>query len=188
MPRLGGEQPGDLAVVLRRRDGCERREPGQLDLSVVFNPPGGAAGFQKQIVVETFADLSLKTAAPNFVAAQINPNSKLIRVPANYVPPATTPAGFPTAPAMFPDSGVLNLLDLGSPAVTFLVLQATDPASWPAYFGVSAQASPNPASFDLQVMYNPASGGVGVALPVAVERYAQLHWPARPLPSIPPRD
>ena len=76
-----------------------------LDLAVVYNPPGGAAGIQKQVVVEQFTDLSLNTADPNYAATAINSASQLIRVPASYVPPATPPAGFPATPTMLSNTG-----------------------------------------------------------------------------------
>ena len=145
-----------------------------FDLSVVYDPPGGAAGLSQQVVVEQFTDLSLGVADPNFVATRINADSALLRVPASYVPPATAPASYPAAPTMLRNTGTVDLQDLGSPAATYLTLEAFQPADWESRFGVSAQPSANPALFDLQVVYAPASGGVGVTLPVTVEQFANM--------------
>jgi hypothetical protein len=149
--------------------------PANLDLAVVYNPPDGAAGIHAQVVLEKFTDLSLNSADPNYVATQINSNSKLISVPATYTPPAGPLAGFPAAPAMLSNTGTINLQDLSSPAVTYLTLEANNPEDWPQLFGVLAQANAqNPSQFDLSVVYDPASGGVGVALPVKVEIFTGL--------------
>ena len=142
--------------------------PAHFDLSVIYNPPGGAAGIQQRVVVEEFTDLSLQPADPNYVATRINSTSKLIEVPAGYVPPGSPPAGFPATPTMLPNSGTVDLQDLGSPAGTYLTIEATNPSGWTPLFGVTAQPGPNPVLFDLQVVYAPPSG------PVAVEKFANL--------------
>jgi hypothetical protein len=145
--------------------------PANFDLSVIYDPPGGL----KQITVEAFQDLSLTPADPNYAPTQINSLSKLIAVPSSFVPPATPPLGYPATPAMLSNTGSVNLQDLSSPAVTYLIIQATNPGGWPSVFGVAAQASANPSNFDLQVVYDPqASGGVGVSIPVTVESFAGL--------------
>ncbi len=149
--------------------------PANIDLSVVYNPPGGAAGIHAQVILEKFTDLSFNAADPTYLVPQINNGSKLIRVPASYTPPVGPLAGFPAAPTMLANTGSVNLADLGSPAVIYLSLIAADPSAWPPQFGVLAQAnSQDPALFDLSVVYDPASGGIGVTLPVAVERFAGL--------------
>ena len=148
--------------------------PPNFDLSVVYNPPGGAAGIKKQIVVEQFTNLSLKPADPRYVVTQINAVSQLIRVPASYVPPATPPSGFPASPTMLRDAGPIALQDLSATPVTYLTLEAANPSSWTHRFGVAAQARPDPSLFDLQVVYDPTSGGLGVALPVTLEEFTNL--------------
>jgi Baseplate J-like protein len=149
--------------------------PPNFDLSVVYNPPGGAAGIHAQVVLEKYANLSLNTADPNYVKTQINGSSKLISVPASYTPPTGPPAGFPAAPTMLANTGSVALQDLSSPAVTYLILEAAAPANWLQLFGVLAQANAqDPTHFDLSVDYDPASGGVGVALPVTVESFTDL--------------
>jgi hypothetical protein len=149
--------------------------PPNFDLSVIYNPPGGAAGIHAQVVLEKFTNLSLDEADANYVVKQINGISQLISVPASYTPPAGPPAGFPAAPTMLANTGSVNLQDSSSPAMTFLVLEATATANWPQLFGVLTQANAqDPANFDLAVVYDPSSGGVGVALPVTVESFTDL--------------
>ena len=57
--------------------------PGIFDLSVVYNPAGGAAGFptQQSTVVEKFTNISVNTTDRNYVTRTINANSNLIQVP-----------------------------------------------------------------------------------------------------------
>lgn len=154
-----------------------------IDLSVVYNPLEGTVGSPVQITLERFTNLSFNAANANYVALQINSLSRLIRVPANYIPPATAPSSFPATPTMLPNTGTVNLQNLGSPPVTYLTLQATTPTGWPQAFGVLAQAIQQEPSdgtqqglsaFNLAIVYCPTSGGVGVTLPVTVEQFAAL--------------
>jgi hypothetical protein len=146
-----------------------------IDLTVVYNPPGGAAGLHAQVIVEKFSDLSLNSADPNFVVTRINGISRLIAVPSSYVPHAGPLAGFPMAPSMLTNSGSINLFDLSSPPIDYLTLQANNPAAWPQLFGVLAQTdAQNSSQFDLSVVYDPGSGGLGVTLPVVIESFAGL--------------
>jgi hypothetical protein len=147
--------------------------PTHLDLSVVYNPPGGGGGILAQVTVEKFIDISLNSGDPNFAPKVINPQSHLIQVPASYQPPASPPAGLPAAPTMLPNAGSVTLLDLSSKP--YLTLQATDPTGWRANFGVSTQPNAQDSSqFDLKVLYNPPTGGIGVTLPVTLEQFIQL--------------
>jgi hypothetical protein len=149
--------------------------PANLDITVVYNPPGGAAGIHAQVAVEKFTDLSLNSADSNYVVTQINANSVLIRVPASFTPPTGPLAGLPAAPTMLANAGAVDLKDLGSPSVTYLRLEPNDPANWSPFFGMLAQPNAqHPSRFDLLVEYDPASGGVGVALPVIVENFTGL--------------
>ena len=149
--------------------------PPNFDLSIIYNPPGGAAGIHAQIVVEKFSNLSLNSADPNYVVTQINGASELIQVPSTYVPPIGPLGGLPATPTMLQNTGAVNLQDLRSPAVIYLTLQPNNPASWPLLFGVQAQVNAqNAAHFDLSIAYDPASGGVGVTLPVTVEQFTDL--------------
>ena len=70
--------------------------PANFDLSVVYNPPGGAPGLAPPPVVETITDLSLAAADPNFAVTKVNAQSRFINVPAP--PPGPAPAGFPARP------------------------------------------------------------------------------------------
>jgi hypothetical protein len=147
--------------------------PLNFDLTVVYIPPGGAAGILAQVPVEKFTNLSLKPADPNYVAARINAGSRLIQVPQTYVPPAGPLAGFAAAPVMLSITAPVDLTDLGT--TKFLTLQPLDPVHWPPLLAVTAQANGlDPTRFDLTVLYNPTSGGAGVTLPVAVERFTDL--------------
>jgi hypothetical protein len=148
--------------------------PAHFDLTVVYNPPAGAAGIQAQVPLETFADLSLNPADPNYAATQINASSRLIRVPATFVPPGAPPSAFPAAPTMLTNTGAVNLLDPGNPATTYLTVEAANPSAWPQFFGIKTQANAQDATrFDLSVVYDPPSA-VGVVLPVTVELFADL--------------
>ena len=145
--------------------------PANLDVIVVYNPPGGTALIQKQIAVEQFTDLSLNQADSNYVASQINAASQLMQVPASYVPPATPPSGFPSTPVMLPNTGSVNLQDLAS--TTYLTLEARNPSGWSAFFGVTATPGSSASLFNLEVVYNPPVG-VGVSLPVTLENFTNL--------------
>ena len=156
--------------VLTRKNSSD---PANTDLLVVYNPPGGAQGVPSPVTIESFTNLSFNKTDSNYVATQINSLSKLIQVPASYVPPASTPSGYPAAPVMLPNTGALNLLDTS--AVPYLTVEATNPAVWPQYFGVLSQGNQQkPDVFNLVVVYNPSSGGVGVNLPVTVELFSDL--------------
>ncbi len=149
-------------------------DPANFDLAVVYDPASGGTGIHKLVAVEKFTNLSLNTADPNYVVTQINGVSQLIQVPASYTPPAAAPAGFPLTPMMLSNTGPVNLQDMGSPAETYLTLEAANPSTWAVLFGVTAQPNTNPLFFDLDVVYDPASGGLGVALPVILEEFNAL--------------
>src|SRR5260370_15264422 len=74
--------------------------PADFDLSVVYDPSGGGAGIHKLIAVEKFGNLSLHPAAPHYVVTHITRTSKLIQVPASYIPPPVPPPGFPLTPPL----------------------------------------------------------------------------------------
>jgi hypothetical protein len=147
-------------------------DPTKFDLSVVYDPSTGGSGINKLVAVEKFTALSLHSADPDFVVTRINGHSRLIEVPTSWVPPSTPPVGFPLTPTMLSNSAPVNLQDTSS--ATYLTLQPTDPTQWPVLFGVQAKPSANPVFFDLTVNYNPASGAIGVALPVVFESFTNL--------------
>src|SRR5271166_2924462 len=164
--------PQSFGVVVSVNAG----DPANFDLAVVYDPPGGGSGVHKLVTLEKFTDLSLKNPTdPNYVVTQINGVSKLIQVPASYSPPSSPPGGFPLTPTMLSNTTPVNLQDLSS--VTYLTLEAADPSGWPILFGVLAQPSSDPLYFDLDVVYDPPSGGIGVALPVTLEKFTNLSLP-----------
>ena len=151
-----------------------------FDLSVVYSPSGIPA---TPVTVERFTNLSFKTTDPNYVAIQINSLSRLIRVPPTYLPPTTLPSIYPATPTMLAGTGSVSLQSLDSPPVTYLTLDTTSASGWPQAFGVftqeSQQGTPGETGqalpvFDLAIVYYPPSGGIGVTLPVALERFASL--------------
>ena len=152
--------PAFFGVVVKPNSGA----PGRIDLSVVYNPPGGAAGFNKLVTVESFTDLSLDSADADFAVAAVNSGSQLVRIaqPAG----APVPSGFSAAPAMLSTAGPVNLQDAGSTPVTYLTAVPIAAAGWPALFGVEASPNANPAYFDLAIVYIPLS--------VTVERFTNL--------------
>ena len=86
-------------------------------------------------VLETFTDLSLTPADPNYVLTKINAVSRFLSIPA--APPGAVPAGYPTTPDMLVAGATTDLKDTGG--TTYLTVQPTNPASWPPLFGVLAQ-------------------------------------------------
>jgi uncharacterized phage protein gp47/JayE len=141
--------------------------PANFDLSVVYDPPGGAAGLNHRVVVEQFTNLSLAPADPNFVVHRINSASKLIQVPAGYVPPTTPPAGFPGTPTLLSNSGPVNLQDLSPTPITYLTLEPNNPAGWWMLFGVSAQPGSDPTLFELDVVFD-------ITSPIIMESFPNL--------------
>ena len=144
--------------------------PANFDLSVIYNPAGGAPGMSAPPVLETFTDLSLVPADPNYVLPKINGVSRFIKIPS--APPGAIPAGYPTTPAMLVAGGSTDLKDTG--ATTYLTVQPINPASWPPLFGVLSQGDlTNPLQFNLLVVYAPPSGN-GVPVPLVVEEFDGL--------------
>jgi predicted phage baseplate assembly protein len=70
-------------------------------------------------------------------------------------------------------TGSVNLQDTSATPVTYLTVQPTEPAAWPGLFAATSQPNANPAYFDLNIIYNPATA-VGVTVPVAVEQFTNL--------------
>jgi len=171
--------PQQFGVVVKQN----QTTPANFDLSVVYIPPNVGPGVPTPVTLENFTNLSFKATDPNYAAVQINSFSRLIRVPSNYVPPATAPSSFPTTPTILPNTGTVNLQSISSPPVTYLTLQTTTPTGWPQAFGVLAGAvlnepfngNPQEGSvFNLAIVYYPPSGSVGVTLPVTLEQFTAL--------------
>jgi Baseplate J-like protein len=163
--------PQNFGVIANANGG----NPANINLTIVYNPPGGAAGVLAQVPVEKFTNLSFRPTDPNYVATAINAGSKLIAVPSTYAAPAGPLAGFAAAPTMLSNTGTTDLYDLGNPATKLLTIQPLNPAQWPPLVAVTAQANAQDATrFDLTVLYDPPSAGVGVTLPVTLERFTGL--------------
>jgi uncharacterized phage protein gp47/JayE len=160
--------PALFGVLVKANTG----NPANIDLSVVYNPPGGAAGLNKQIPVEAFTNLSLKSTDPSYAVTRVNAQSQLIRLSAPGAAP--TPAGFPATPTMLSATGPVDLKDTSSTPATYLTVQSTSADNWPALFAAIASPNANPAWFDLKIVYNPASGPIGVTLPVIAEQFLNL--------------
>jgi hypothetical protein len=145
---------------------------GNIDLAVVYNPPGGAAGVPSPVTVESFPDLSLAVAGPNYAPKQLNLLSRFIQVPASYIPPAAPPSTFPSGATMLPNTGAIDLKDAGGNA--YLTVQPINPLAWPSSIGVLTQGQlDNPSVFNLLVVYSPSSG-VGVPGPVLLEQFNRV--------------
>jgi hypothetical protein len=144
--------------------------PANFDLSVVFNPPGGASGVASPVVLESFTNLTLTPAVANNVALQVNGISQFVTVTPIGT---TTPTAFPAAASMFANTGTLTLEDAGDTA--YLTVQPTNPLSWPPQFAVLAQGNlASPSEFNLLLLYQPSDGGLGVSVPVVVEQFDAL--------------
>jgi hypothetical protein len=144
--------------------------PATFNLSVVFDPPGGAAGVTTPVVLETFSNLTLKPAVANNVATQINSISRFISVTAIGT---TTPTSLLADPAPLSNSGSITLADASS--VPYLTVQPTNPLSWPPQFAVLAQGDLGaPSTFNLLLLFQPPAGGNGVQIPVVVEQFNSL--------------
>src|SRR5262249_1375134 len=103
--------------------------PANFDLSVVYNPTGGASGVTSPVTLETFPNLPDAASA----MTQINTYSKFVQA-SN---PVGTPTSFPANPTMLVNGGSIDLKDAGGTA--YLTVEATNPATWPPSFGVLTQ-------------------------------------------------
>jgi hypothetical protein len=143
-------------------------DPANFDLAVVYDPPGASA----PIILESFPNLSLTSSASNYAVAQLNSLSRFVQVPPPF-PSGSAPSAFPSNPTMLSNTGATNLQSLGG--TTYLTVQPTNPATWPPNFGVLAQGNQqDPSEFNLLVVYDPPSGGVGVQVPVIVEPFNNI--------------
>lgn len=163
------DQPWDWPLYFGVTANVNSVNAANFDLHVVYVPPAGPAD---AVTLESFIGLSLIQTDSDYAPARLNMYSKLIQVPASFSPSAT-PNGFPSAPIKLTNSGTVELIDAhGTP---YLTVAATNPLSWPPDFGVIAQGNLQPVdSFNLLLVYNPSSGGVGVQVPVVVEQFDDL--------------
>jgi hypothetical protein len=147
-------------------------DSAEFDLSVVFNPPGGPAGVTGPVVLEKFTGLSLTPGTTNYAPTQLA-NSEFVNVPAGFTPLEPVPSVFPAVPTMLPNSGTIQLKDAGGNP--YLTVTPTNPLGWPPLFGVLAQGQiSDPDTFNLLLLYSPASGAQGVSLPVIVEQFLSI--------------
>jgi phage tail sheath protein FI len=168
---LQAASPGDWATDYGVTVSLRSDDPTRFSLSVVYAPVGAPPR-----VVESFQNLSLSSADPLYVVNVINADSSYVAFPAGFTPPAAMPpAAFPTTPFMF--NGTATPLSLADQTgINYVALQAKTPDLWPANFAVVASkaASGTAGLFDLEVQYDPASGGVGVTLPIKLELMSDL--------------
>jgi hypothetical protein len=144
----------------------------EVDLQIVFAPPGGATGVGPFAVLEKYTGLSFNIPDANYIATALKA-SNFVSVPSTYSPPATPPTGYSTSPTMLPLTGTVTIDDASSNP--FLELKTTNPLSWPPLFAVIAQAQIlTPDVFNLLVLYAPKSLGIGVTAPVIVEQFNNL--------------
>jgi hypothetical protein len=138
--------------------------PSNFDLAVVIVAGGSTTR------LEQFTNLTLAPGAPNNAVTQLNSLSHLLSVPATPPPATANPTSFPPGPTMFQGAGAIELQDAAH--VSYLPVQPTNPFSWPPLFALLAQGDlRNPAQFNLLLLYQPPSGGVGVQVPVVVQQF-----------------
>lgn len=167
-------QPADWPLSIGVAVSANAAVPANIDLKVCYMPAAPSVP-AAPVILEAFTNLSLAPADPNYAGAQINSLSQLIQVPAAFTPPTTPLDPFPATPTMLQGTAVTALNDTGSPATTFLEVQATNPMGWPSLFGVMTQANLAVADgFNLVVFYNSPLGGVGVSLPVTAGVFTGL--------------
>jgi hypothetical protein len=141
----------------------------EVDLQIVFAPPGGAPGVGATAILEQYTGLSFNAMDANYVATALKA-SNFVTVPATYTPPATPPPGYSSSPVPLPLTGTLTLED--SSSNPFHEIAATNPLNWPPLFAVAAQAQIlTPDIFNLLLLYSPLPPGVGVNLPAIVEQF-----------------
>jgi hypothetical protein len=147
------------------------KNASNFDLTVVFIPPANPTDPTAWVHLEQFTNLTLTASgAANDAVRQLNTLSRFVSVPASYVRPNTNPSSFPAQPTPLASSGTFQLQDGSQNA--YLTLQTASPQSWPPLFAVVAQGEiSDPTTFNLLLLYQPPSGGVGVQIPVVVERF-----------------
>jgi uncharacterized protein len=147
----------------------------RFSLSVVYAPSGS-----NPQVVESFQNLSLAPSDPLYVVTVINADSNFVAFAPGYTPPSPLlppSSNIATTPFMLVGNLPIFLQDNSSPANTYLEIQPNQPAKWPGNFAVSVKSATNglPNNFDLEVLYHPTSGPVGIgSTSVLVESFPNL--------------
>ena len=160
-----GAWPANFAVATR----ANGVNPANFDLEVIYNPAAGQ-GVTLPVTVESFTNLSLDPAAPNF-APLVLKASNFVSAPGPFVPPSKTPVfsvAFSTGSPL-PATGTFQLTDTSNPPIPFLTLQTNPAANWPQNFALSASPSGTGGNFNLEVVYA-AAGGSSATL----ERFTNL--------------
>jgi phage tail sheath protein FI len=153
--------PANFAVVASK---AASGTAGLFDLKVQYNPAGGGVGVVPPVTLELMTDLSVDPTKAKFARSVINQQSQFLRVPDAFVFPAAVSIAAPIDRSLTNTSAVV----LNDGTNDFLQLVASNPFEWPQNIAVATQA--NAAGFDLNVLYNPPTGGVGnVVLPVTLE-------------------
>lgn len=172
---LQAANPGNWATSYGIAVKVSTADPTRFSLSVVFVPPGG-----NPQVMESFQNLSLLPSDPLYVVTVINADSNFVAFAPGYAPPSSLlPPSSNIAPTPFMLVGTLPIFlqDNSAPPNTYLEIQANQPAKWPANFAVSVKAASNGLlnNFDLEVLYHPAGGAVGLgSAPIVVESLPNL--------------
>jgi hypothetical protein len=140
------------------------------------------------------ADLG-KMPEPRFyyppAAPQCSPPAAPVALPTRFRPPlllSPVTQAVPLALAASPVTSGVVLLGAGSASLsdahglTALSIDTTNPAAWPALFGVLAQQNATTAAnIDLSVVYAPTGGAAGMSGPVVMEHFTGLSFvPAEP--------
>jgi phage tail sheath protein FI len=172
---LQAASPGNWATSYGIAIKASTADPTRFSLSVIYVPSGG-----NPQVVESFQNLSLSPSDPLYVVTVINSDSNFVAFAPGYNPPnllLPPSSNIPTSPFMLTGTLPIFLQDNSAPPNTYLEVQANQPSRWPANFGISIKTATNglPNNFDLEVLYNPASGAVGVSsVPLTVESFPNL--------------
>ena len=151
-----GAWPANFAVATR----ANGVNPANFDLEVIYNPAAGQ-GVTLPVTVESFTNLSLDPAAPNF-APLVLKSSNFVSAPGPFVPPSKTPVfsvAF-SAGSPLPATGTFQLTDTSNPPIPFLTLQTNPAANWPQNFALSASPSGTGGNFNLEVVYAAAGGSL----------------------------
>jgi phage tail sheath protein FI len=172
---LQAANPGNWATNYGITIKASTADPTRFSLAVVYVSPGS-----NPQVVESYQNLSLAPSDPLYVVTVINSDSNFVAFAPGYAPPSLLlPPSSNIPPTLFMLAGTqpIFLQDNSSQANTYLEIQANQPAKWPANFAVSVKAAVNGLSnnFDLEVLYHPPSGGVGVGSnAIVVESFPNL--------------
>jgi phage tail sheath protein FI len=172
---LQAANPGNWATNYGILIKVRTDDPTRFSLSVVYVP----AGANPQ-VAESFQNLSLSPSDPLYVVRVINSDSNYVAFAPGYAPPTSLlppSSNIPTTPFMLVGTLPIFLQDASAPPNTYLEIQANQPSKWPANFAVSVKSATNGLgnNFDLEVLYHPAGGAVGLgSAPILVESFPNL--------------